>query len=128
RPAVVRLYDEFDTMMALSGKSEKHAGRKSLRALLEERESGADLFGLFPFLKSKAIGAALRNASLVNRLADGVGKKARLITMFEGPRAGTELEAAEAARMFAEKGGSDLGAAPAERWKARRYAISYNQS
>src|SRR2546423_10385344 len=48
--------------------------------------------------------------------------------MFEGPKAGTAIEVEEASRILEELGGEDLGSAPAERWKAKRYAISYRQS
>ena len=120
RPAVVRLYDEFDTVMALSGK--KGAKKKKKPSL------GGELFGLFPAMKNSAIAIALKKPAALNRLAGVLGDRALLILMFEGPKTGTRLEAAEAERILGRMSATDLGSAPAERWKSRRYAISYNQS
>ena len=126
KPAVVRLYDEFDTVMALAGKSGPK--KKGLAALLSPKKVAGELFGLFPSVKNQAMALALKRPAALNRLAGVLGDRALMILMFEGPRAGTRLEAAEAERLLRGKKATDLGAAPAERWKQRRYAISYNQS
>jgi len=134
RPAVIRLYDEFDTVLALSGKSSARGADGSepasgLSALLSPKALAGELFGFFPSLKKEALTLLLKKPEVLNRLAGAVvSDKCLLILMFEGPREGTAIEAAEAERILASLGGTDLGAAPAERWKRKRYAVSYRQS
>lgn len=133
RPAVVRLYDELDTVLALSGRSRSPrdrggASRGTLSKLLSPRSLGHELFGLFPSVGSGALGLLLSRSRALGRLAGALTDRCLLILMFEGPADGTVIEAAEAQRLLASLGGEDLGAAPAERWKQKRYAVSYKQS
>jgi alkyldihydroxyacetonephosphate synthase len=129
RPAVVRLYDEFDTVLALSGKTKANEPEASgLGALFSPKALAGELFGFFPSLKKEALSLLLRKPSVANKLAGVVSDTCLLVLMFEGPREGTAIEAAEAERLLSTLGGVDLGSAPAERWKAKRYAVSYRQS
>lgn len=129
-PAVVRLYDEFDTVLALSGtsKKEKKTEKAGLARLLSPASVAGDVLGLFPSFGKQAVAQLLRRAGTVNKVAGLLSDKCLLILMFEGPRAGTRLEADEAVRMLSSLGGEDLGTGPAERWKRKRYDVSYKQS
>lgn len=131
RPAVVRLYDELDTVLALSG-GKKQPRRTSEAAgfgsLLSPKALAGELFGFFPGLGNQAIGLLLKQPSVLNRLAGAVSDKCLLVLMFEGPREGTAIDAEEATRLLRTLDGDDLGAAPAEEWKRKRYAVGYRQS
>lgn len=131
KPAVVRLYDEFDTMLALSGR-EKPPRKKSeaagLSALLSPGHLAGELLGLFPSVRREALGMLLARASTLNKVADVISSRCLLVLMFEGPSASTRVEAAEAVRILNALGAEDLGTGPAERWKRKRYAVSYKQS
>ena len=131
RPAVVRLYDELDTVLALSSR-EKKPRRKSEAAGLGARLSpgalAGELFGFFPGLGSQALGLLFKQPSVLNRVAGSLGKKCLLVLMFEGPREGTAIESDEATRLLKALDAEDLGSAPAEEWKRKRYAVSYRQS
>jgi alkyldihydroxyacetonephosphate synthase len=128
RPAVVRLYDEFDSWMALRphDKQKQSGTPTGLPALDPARKPKKNLLrGL--------IGGALDRPRALNALVElGAQKLLRpgclLIVGVEGaePRAGTE-----ARLVFGElsrAGGKDLGEEPGKSWLARRYAVSYNMS
>ncbi len=128
RPAVVRLYDEFDTLLALAGKEHAPGDGSGLTALLSPKRLGGSILGLFPGLGKRAVATLLQNPRLLNRIADAVPGRCLLVLMFEGARTATLLEEAETERLLSSRKATDLGPAPAERWKRRRYAISYRQS
>ena len=129
RPAVVRLYDELDTMLALSGGSRsRKLAPPGLAALLSPKALAGEVFGFFPSVGKEALALLLKQPKVLNRVAGVVGERCLLVLMFEGPKEGTAIEAAEAERLLRALGGRDLGAAPAERWKQKRYAVSYRQS
>lgn len=132
RPAVVRLYDEFDTVLAMSGKrrsrNKKEAAPSGLAALLSPKALANEVLGFFPSVGRDALGLLLKQPRVLNRLAGMINDTCLLVLMFEGPKDGTAIEAAEAARLLLSLGAEDLGGAPAERWKRKRYAVSYRQS
>ncbi|MDP9149725.1 MAG: FAD-binding oxidoreductase, partial [Myxococcota bacterium] len=127
RPAIARLYDPFDAMLA------RHAGRKRSPG----RGTGIDQT---PGHASRAPGlggAALRsvlgqpsvlNALLGSDLAARALGGAMLIVVFEGAD-DTPGRATAAARRVAEsmRGVWD-GEAPARHWLEHRYAVSYRQA
>lgn len=118
RPAVARLYDPFDAMLAKRG-GVKAAGDEPRHA---------------PGRGGAALRAMLRRPGMLNELlATGAAARALggalLVLVFEGtgeaPRRGVE----EARRLV--EGllrGSWGGEAPAERWLEHRYAVSYRQA
>jgi alkyldihydroxyacetonephosphate synthase len=118
RPAVARLYDPFDAMLA------KRGGVKAAEG--DTRHA--------PGRGGAALRAMLRRPAMLNELlATGVAARAlggaMLVVVFEGtgeaPRRGVEE-----ARRLLETGlrGSWGGEAPAERWLEHRYAVSYRQA
>lgn len=123
RPAVVRLYDEFDTILALQG-----GGEDSFTSLLSPKKLASELLGLFPGLSKRALSLILSQPRALNMLADVIGGRCLLVLMHEGPAGLTDAEAREADRICLDVGGGSLGEAPAEHWLERRYAVSYKQS
>jgi alkyldihydroxyacetonephosphate synthase len=119
RPAVSRLYDPFDAMLA------KQGGVKSgSRAAPAERPPGAGGVALRTLLRRPAAINELLHSRVAARLLGG----AMLVVIFEGtgddPRRG-----AERARRIAESmGGVHEGESPARRWLQHRYSVSYRQA
>lgn len=114
RPAIARLYDPFDAMLAKQGSVKKkgiipHApGRGStvLRTLLR---------------KPRAL-----NALLESRPFAALVGGAMLVVIFEGATAEADLRAA--AEIANAMHGHDEGEGPARRWLLHRYSVSYRQS
>jgi alkyldihydroxyacetonephosphate synthase len=120
RPAVARLYDPLDTLLAARGGSDGHASvPEPLRWMVE----GA---------QSEALRLALRAPALLNRLVEAIPKASLLILGFEGDGPFAEADAREegelSVRLLGGEGAEDLGPAPGEKWLANRYRISYRQS
>jgi alkyldihydroxyacetonephosphate synthase len=120
RPAVARLYDPLDTLLAARGGGDGHTNvPEPLRWMVE----GA---------QEEALRLALRAPALLNRLVDALPKAALLILGFEGEGASGEADAREegelAVRLLGGEGAEDLGPSHGEKWLANRYRISYRQS
>jgi alkyldihydroxyacetonephosphate synthase len=119
RPAVVRLYDPLDTLVAGKGGGKGRALPEPLRALVE----GA---------QNEALRLALRAPALLNRLVDALPAASLLVVGFEGDGRRAAAEAREegeiALRLFEAHGGDDLGPSPGESWLANRYRVGYRQS
>jgi len=151
RPAVVRLYDELDTLMnSLSGEHEEH--KLDTRAPTPPIETGA-LPAMPPAprpkeegfvdrllalakgkgLRGSAMKAALGNSELVNKLFGTVAEKiarrgCRLIIGLEGARIRTEVEAALTFAELESAGARDKGEDPGWEWLKHRYHVSYRMS
>lgn len=153
RPAVIRLYDELDTMINSFGhKDAPGEDTHALRAPVPAVDTGAlpawpvtahdteDSFldRMLAFAKGKtsrkvAMNAALGRSSLVNRLAGTVAEKitrrgCRLIIGLEGARIRTEVEAALTFHELEAMGARDKGEDPGWAWVRHRYAVSYRMS
>jgi alkyldihydroxyacetonephosphate synthase len=124
RPAVVRLYDPFDT--ALVGKGGGHtehidSGPNAHRDSIIEMQERA------PWLAKLGVRATLGNPSLLNRMGDLL-RECLLILIFEGEADLAEAEEEQALILCRELGGVDLGPEPARHWMEGRYNVSYKQS
>ena len=120
RPAVCRLYDPFDAMLARRGavKSEKKShGKKSaspgygavaLRKLLQSPET-------FNTVLESSAGARALGGSL-------------LVMIFEGTGDAPHRDIEETKRMLAKLHATYEGEGPAQRWLQHRYSISYRQA
>ena len=121
RPAVARLYDPFDTLLA--GKSSGGAIQLPIPAPLK---------ALFGIGQREGLRLLLKAPLLLNKLVDAAPAKSLLILGFEAEGAHGSEDAREsgeeALRLCRQAGGEDQGAAPGERWLANRYKISYRQS
>ena len=127
RPAVARLYDPFDTRIALGGEDdEKPAlpppGRNALRTAPERGEA------VRPGLRRRARNTALQGAlslPLPVNLAAGMLRASLLVLVHEGPAAEARAEAARTRTILAGHGGADLGEGPGRRWLNKRWAVAY---
>ncbi|MDQ3333872.1 MAG: FAD-binding oxidoreductase [Myxococcota bacterium] len=154
RPAVIRLYDELDTLMNSFGSHDDvpEAADADRHAPLPPIETGAlpawpgpapkHDDGFFARLANLAKGkhlrrdamhAALGRSNLVNRVVGTVAEKiarrgCRLIVGLEGARIRTEVEAALTFGELESAGARDKGEDPGWRWLEHRYAVSYRMS
>jgi alkyldihydroxyacetonephosphate synthase len=125
RPTVVRLYDEFDTIVGF-GKEKTHAVKKPkgklLGSFLEEISVPGEL-------TEAVIKRMLGATTILNKIADHLPGSCMLVTVFSGDDAamlGAEVSAAH--EVFASCGGKDQGEGPGLHWLKKRYAVSYKQS
>ncbi|MGE0549720.1 MAG: FAD-binding oxidoreductase [Kofleriaceae bacterium] len=145
RPAVVRLYDELDTLMNAFGHHDAEQPR-------EPRGPATDVaFGALPAWPEPAVhqprgteirttgtrqtlmNAALGRSRWLNRVVETVAEKiarrgCRLIIGLEGARLRTEVEAALTFHELQAAGARDRGEDPGWAWLRHRYAISYRMS
>lgn len=138
RPAVARLYDPFDAMLARRGRDhgpsvQEVPGVPAPRDLADEPPA--------PGLGHRALLRLLKRPGLLNDvLESGPGAKllggALLVMIFEGDEEGANRDAAEARHLvegFKPQGASRgtpryEGEAPARRWLSHRYAVSYRMA
>ena len=125
RPAVARLYDPFDAMLARMG-GVRAAGASEPS---EPRRKGAGA----PGLGAAALRAILRRPEALNELLHSSACSrlmggAMLLVIFEGASGAPQHDLETAKAIAARLGGSWDGEAPAQRWLAHRYAVSYRQA
>ena len=113
RPAALRLYDEFDTVLALRGH--------------DESGSGAPAGGLGTDGRRWALRVALERTRWLNRATAILPGGCLLITGFEGDRRLVAAEAAEGEYILRSAGAQPLGPEPGLRWFSRRHSVSYKQ-
>jgi alkyldihydroxyacetonephosphate synthase len=151
RPAVVRLYDELDTLINSFG--HEHAEETNpARAPTPPIATGALPAYPLPLppkqdgmvdrllamargkgLRQNAMKAALGKSELVNRVFGTVAEKiarrgCRMIIGLEGARIRTEIEAALTFAELEAAGARDKGEDPGWAWLKHRYAVSYRMS
>jgi alkyldihydroxyacetonephosphate synthase len=151
RPAVVRLYDELDTLINSFGhghdeeSSPGHAPTPPIEtgalpaypAPVPPKDDGI-VDRLISLAKGKglrgsAMKAALGKSELVNRVFGTVAEKiarrgCRMIIGLEGARIRTEIEAALTFAELEAAGARDKGEDPGWAWLKHRYAVSYRMS
>jgi alkyldihydroxyacetonephosphate synthase len=153
RPAVVRLYDELDTLLnSLGSHDDSGASPKEVHGPVPPVETGAlpawpsaqppkadgvvdRLLGLArgKGLRQNAMHAALGRSQIVNKLVGKVAEKitrrgCRMVIGLEGARIRTEIEAALTFAELEAAGARDKGEDPGWAWLAHRYAVSYRMS
>ena len=117
RPAVSRLYDPFDAMLARRGSVKK---------------DGADS-GKTPGLGAAALRSLLRRPGALNDLLDGSFGSTLLggslvVLVFEGDADGPQRDLEQARALFETMRVKYEGEGPARRWLLHRYAVSYRQA
>ena len=153
RPAVVRLYDEFDSFVHMFSKSDEDSRSGT--------ETGAQSGALPPLpgphptqpssifarakgflgkegsfvgaLKKEALSLALSRPKITNRVAsrftESFSRKGCLMVIgLEGAAIRTETEAKLTFGELERAGGEDLGEEPGRRWFENRYSVSYGMS
>jgi alkyldihydroxyacetonephosphate synthase len=127
RPAVCRLYDPFDSMMARMGAA-KRARRGGEPVVNKSISKGRPRF---PGAGGLALRSVLRAPGLVNRLADAMGDRlsgSTLVLIFEGNEEESRADLARATEITRSFGAKPLGEEPARHWLAHRYSVSYRQA
>ncbi len=114
-PAVLRLYDPFDTMLA-GGRS----GPKPRRWAIPELVTNAARA-----VVNEALGVGTRAMNFIAGLVPG---PALLVMVFEGEPEVVSEDLSEAEAICRSCGAKDLGPGPARGWYRDRYGISYKQS
>jgi len=121
RPAVCRLYDPFDAMLARRGavKREDHGAAKG----------GAHAPGRgTAILRSVLRRPAALNELLASRAGARAMGGAMLVLVFEGSGEGPGRDVEEARRVAEGRGATYDGEGAARRWLQHRYSISYRQA
>lgn len=119
RPAVARLYDPFDAMLARMGavKRPARAGHDAARA---------------PGVGTAALRSVLRQPALMNDVIDAMGGRvlggAMLLMIFEGVGEAPARQAESARQIVEASQGTYVGEGPARRWLQHRYSVSYRQA
>lgn len=115
RPAVARLYDPFDAMLARRGGVERE-GKKAAPGM----GGGA--------LRTMLARPAVVNELLESRAGAAVLGGSLLLVIFDGTDTTPLDDVARAMKIAEELGGHDEGEGPARKWLAHRYAVSYRQA
>jgi alkyldihydroxyacetonephosphate synthase len=119
RPAISRLYDPFDAMLARQGavKKPRAEGGSKARA---------------PGMGQAALRRVLRRPTAMNELIELAGTRvlggALLVTIFEGTGDGPSREQERARAIVEREGGEYEGEGAARRWLQHRYSVSYRQA
>jgi alkyldihydroxyacetonephosphate synthase len=134
-PNVLRLYDPFDSALALGKKGAKDASESPIDRVVGALKLGhvaqAGRSLLDPLLKrtkERAIAGALSTPKLVNKIIHAMPTSCLLIIGFEGASASVEEDLWRAGQILVDSGGQDAGAAPGENWLKNRYNVSFKQS
>ncbi len=123
RPAVARLYDPFDTMMARRGRVKKRiADPSEAKARTRFKLPGP----------AAALRSALRMPALLNRIVDAVPDDAyggsMMVLLWEDDPRLASAERDEVRRIAGQLSADDLGPDPAMKWLGHRHSVSYRQS
>ena len=122
RPAVARLYDPFDAMLARQGAVKKPPGERR----------GAKGSPRAPGLGQAALRGVLRRPNAMNELVELAGTRvlggALLLTIFEGTDERPSREQDRARAIVEAHGGTYEGEGAARRWLQHRYSVSYRQA
>jgi alkyldihydroxyacetonephosphate synthase len=130
RPAVLRLYDEMDSLLARPAGARAGGRRSLLSSALELIPQVAS--SLNKDLRKSLLTAALSRAGMLNRVVDTFVPRLKggclAIVGHEGEQGLTETEAALCHAEYIAAGGKDLGEGPGLAWYEHRYDVSYKQS
>jgi alkyldihydroxyacetonephosphate synthase len=123
RPAVSRLYDPFDAMLARMG---------GVKGRAKPHRRAASTADAYPGGGAAVLRTVLRHPGVLNGLVDVAGSRALggalLVLVFEGTGDGPAEQALEARAILENLGAKGEGEAPARRWFAHRYSVSYRQA
>lgn len=136
RPAVVRLYDAFDSLIAKrrAGSSGDSLKTKLLTQKLNDLATdilpidvAGELKGRLSTVKSSLLGRVLGQPLTLNRVIDVLPAECLLVIGFEGTSRVVADEAHHAFDVLSHYG-TDLGQEPGLHWLKHRMDVSYKQS
>ncbi|MBW2704360.1 MAG: FAD-binding oxidoreductase [Deltaproteobacteria bacterium] len=123
RPSVLRLYDEFDTIIAKTGPEENDEPVQGMFAAL-----GDKLRGPLKAVGSLGLKRVLQVPALLNRVCDMLPGGCLLVVIFEGEEDEQICSAAAFETIADRLQAEPLGPGPAEHWWNHRYSVSYKQA
>ncbi|MDP8255579.1 MAG: FAD-binding oxidoreductase [Candidatus Alcyoniella australis] len=128
RPAAIRLYDEFDTYLVGSGRTESSG--EGVLDLLPVKRLGKAVGSLLPINRLTRFGSrlALSRTELINKVDRLTREGCLMVMTFEGDEAITAVEQELAEEICLQCGGQHTGPGPARKWWEGRYHVSYNMS
>ncbi len=124
KPAAVRLYDPFDTLLV--GKSS--GGKTPLTAQLLNTHLFKALEFISKSIYSRSEAWLLAHPTKLNLPAGIIPDKCLLIMTFEGNDEISAHDLKAATDICEKNDGENAGSQPAENWWNNRYHVSYNQS
>ena len=126
RPSVLRLYDEFDTLIAKTGSTADLPEQQVKDSLM------SDLLGTLNkplrLAFKGSIKRVLQAPRLLNTIADVLPNGCLMVLVHEGKRHHMSLVGELSDEICRAEGASPLGESPARYWWEHRYGISYKQS
>ena len=121
KPCALRLYDPFDSIMALGKK-------KQAKVPSTQATPSSALQRAISRVKASARNAALSRAGLLNSVVTSIPSQCLLIVGFEGPEASVVRQTKKCAQIVTEARGTDVGEEPGANWLKKRYHVSFKQS
>ncbi len=130
RPAVVRLYDQIDTIIGLAKKKESEHDTKGRSRLMEEPPKFSSkilgpVMDSLSELKIISVDLLLKKPKKINELMDNLPVGCLLILGFEGDKQLVQTELKISCGVCEELNGKDLGPGPGQSWYDHRYRMSY---
>jgi alkyldihydroxyacetonephosphate synthase len=126
RPAVSRLYDPFDAMLARQGGVKRSSTRlPDGRSRVQPKPPRA------PGLGHAALRTILRRPNALNELVDASAHLlggSLLVVIFEGTGDKPQKDIEEAQAILSRMRGAYEGEGPARKWLQHRYSVSYRQA
>lgn len=129
RPAVVRLYDPFDSVLVGFHRSTDDGQDVAMAAATHKDPWIAKVLTLLSGeFEDKGMALLLRRPELINRVAHWLPVPCLLVVGDEGSEAEVPRCMDAMATIAREQGGRDLGPGPGWSWYRNRYGVSYKQS
>ncbi len=131
KPAVLRLYDEFDSLVAGSYGGEADGSEPGLHQTFEQ---GKDVSGkalaekAISLAKGKGLGEALRRPLFINLFTNTLPPRCNLVILCEGEADEARREMEAIREILSGFRAEDRGEGPARYWLKHRYSVSYKQS
>lgn len=122
RPSVLRLYDEFDTVIAKTGPEEEDVAEPVLAG------AGEKVSGPLKRLASLGLRRLLQSPRLLNRVVDMLPGGCLMVVVAEGVPEEREYTSEAITTLCRSRGAVDLGEGPGRHWWKHRYSISYKQA
>jgi len=139
KPIVLRLYDPFDSLIAL-GKEHDDPGAEmegplgALRSIFKHATAkpmarlNSALLPLSRAAKRGAMVGGLMLPGVTNRLANAAPSPCLMITGFEGGDAEVIAESYACSEILLRQGATDAGSRIGEAWLAKRYSVGFKQT
>ncbi len=131
RPTVLRLYDEFDSLIAKrkAGRSKSSASSKLIEKLegFLPTETASQIRNNATAVSKAIMGRVLGAPLVLNTMVDALPAECLLIIGFEGSTSVVKSEAEEAFDILSARG-IDLGSEPGLHWLEHRMDVSFKQS